>query len=155
LSGDNLSLSVKNRFEHPSFLLEAKQKQLQEILQNVAGGISLVTMNANVSGSWDKFHIDVDSNLGKALSDGFQKQLQAKLGDAKAKLDAFVKDKVEPAKKKAEAQLAALAGGPAKALGQEKSAMNSALKGAEGSAKGGSGGSALDKGKNLLKGFGL
>lgn len=152
LADEALNVGIKSEFRKPAFQLEAKQKQLQEILGAVLAGIQLVSMEANVTGSWDKFSVDVDSNLGRELSAGFQKQMQAKIAVAKAKLDAFVAEKVNPAKKKVEEQLAALTGGPGKLLGQQKSEMDGAIKGAEGSAQGsGSGGGA----KGLLKGFGF
>ncbi len=152
LVDETLAVALNSRFEKTNFLLEAKNKQLKEILTSVLNGIPALTMDAKVTGSWDQFQIDVDSNLGRELSAGFQKQMQAKLGEAKAKLDSFVQDKLLPAKKKVQDQLAGLTGGAGKALDQQKSEMDGALKNAEGSAKGGS---PMDQGKGLLKGFGF
>lgn len=152
LADETLKVGIRSEFRKPAFKIEAQQKQLQEILSGVLNGIQLVSMTAHVTGSWDKFSVDIDSNLGKELSAGFQKQMQAKVAEAKAKLDAFVAEKVNPAKKKVEDQLAALTGGPGKLLGQQKSEMDGAIKGAESSTQGaGTGGGA----KGLLKGFGL
>jgi uncharacterized protein (TIGR03545 family) len=153
LADETLSVGMKSEFRKPAFQFEAQQKQLKEIVGAVLAGIQLVTMDASVSGSWDKLSVSIDSNLGRELSSGFQKQMQAKIGEAKAKLDAFVAEKVNPAKKKVQDQLAALTGGPGKLLSQQKAEMDGAIKGAEGSAQGsgGSGGGA----KGLLKGFGL
>lgn len=149
LVDETLAVGIKSKFMKPNFLLEAQNKQVQEILSSVLKGISLITMDAKVTGSWDQFSIDVDSNLGQELSAGFQKQLQAKLGEAKAKLDAFVQEKVGPAKQKVQEQLKALTGGPGKLLGDNKAEMDGALKGAQGSTKTDS------PGKSLLKGFGF
>lgn len=157
LVDQTLDIGLQSRLDKPAFSLEAQNKQVQEILSAVLAGISIVTMEAKVSGSWDKFHIDVDSNIGRELSAGFQRQLQAKVGEAKAKLDAFVQEKLNPAKKKVQDQLAGLTGGPGKLLGDNKSQMDGALKDAEGSAQGGGGAksSPIEKGKGLLKGFGF
>jgi uncharacterized protein (TIGR03545 family) len=149
LAGEALTVGVRSRFEKMNFLVEAKNSQVQQILGSVVQGIPVATMDAKVTGSWDNFAIDIDSNLGQAISAGFQKEMQAKLGEAQAKLDSFVQEKLLPAKKKAQSQLEALTGGPGKLLGQNKSEMEGALKGAEGSTK------TESPGRSLLKGFGF
>ena len=80
-------------------------------------------------------------------------KLQAKLADAKAKLNKFVDEKIGPNKKKVQDALAGLTGGPGKALGGAKEELNKALNNAKGAAtpKGGGGANPA----NLLKGFGL
>jgi uncharacterized protein (TIGR03545 family) len=156
LNDENLRVEVSSKFDQAKYLLEAKNNRVKDLLATVLAGIPTVTMNAKVIGSWDKFDLDLDSNLGRELSAGFQKQLQAKVGEAKAKLDSFVKEKLDPARKKVQDQLGSLSGGLGKSLAQNKSDLDSALKGAQSSAQGSGGGGGLEeKGKSLLKGFGF
>ncbi len=155
LADESLNVALGSRFEKAEFDFDAKSAPVKEILGTVLRGIPVVTMNANVSGSWDHLSIGINSNLGQELSNGFQKQLQAKLGEAKAKLTSFVNDKIGPNKKKVEEALAGLTGGPGKALSKNKEDMDKALKNTQASATSGGGGSPVDKGKNLLKGFGF
>lgn len=154
LADETLSINLGSRFEKAEFDFDAKSPQVKEILGAVLKGIPVVTMDAAVTGSWDRFTIGINSNLGSELSGGFQKQLQAKLGEAKAKLNGMVNDKIGPAKKKVQDLLGSLSSGPGKALAENKGSMDKSLKGAEASASGG-GSSPADKGKNLLKGFGF
>lgn len=151
LADQALNIKIGSRFEKPEFDFEAKSAPVKEILGAVLRGIPAVTMNADVTGSWDKFNISLDSNLGRELSGGFQKQLQAKLGEAKAKLDSFVNEKIGGNKKKVQELLGGLTSGPGKSLGQSKEALGKAMSSAEKSAQPGSAGA----GKNLLKGFGF
>lgn len=139
LADEALTVGIQGTFLKPQFDLAAKSKPMQEILGAVLAGIPSVTMSASVTGSWDKFAIDIDSNLGRELSAGFQKQLQAKVGEAKGKLDAFVKDKIEPQRAKVKKMLEGLTGGPGKAIADRKGEMDGAMKQAENSGTAGSG----------------
>ena len=127
---------------------------MKEILGAVLKGMPAITMNATITGSWDHFGININSNLGSELSGGFQRRLQAKLGEAKAQLDALVANKIGPAKKKVQELLGGLTGGPGKALAGQKDEMSKSLTKAQASATGG-GGTPAEKGKGLLKGFGF
>lgn len=150
----SLDVGIASQFAKPVFDFDAQSAPVKEIFGAVLRGIPQITMNAEVKGSWDRFGIQVNSNLGSELSGGFQKQLQAKLGAAKAQLDSMVNEKVGPAKKKVQDLLAGLSGGPGKALSGQKDEMSKSLAKAQASATG-SGGSPAEKGKGLFKGLGL
>jgi uncharacterized protein (TIGR03545 family) len=156
LEGEKLDIELNSKFNRAQYILESQNSKIKEILDSILAGIPMITMNAKIQGSWNSFRFDIDSNLGRELSSGFQKQMQAKIGDAKAKLDSFVNDKLMPAKKRAQDQLGALSGGLGNSLSKNKSDLDSAFKGAQNSTQGsGSGGALEEKGKNLLKGFGF
>jgi uncharacterized protein (TIGR03545 family) len=152
LADQELDIRIGGEFREPKFLLEAKSKPVQEILESVLRGIPRVTMQAGVRGSWDSFGVNIDSNLGRELSAGFQKQLQSKLAEGKARIQAFVDEKITPQRKKVEEKLAGLRTGPGEALGSRKTEMETALKGARSSA---SGGGVKEQGKKLFKGLGF
>jgi len=153
LADQTVSMNIDSKFDKAKFDFDAKSGPVKEVLGAVLGSIPTVTMNAGVTGSWDKFNININSNLGQELSNGFQKQLQAKLGEAKAKLDTFVNEKIGPNKKKVQDALAGLSSGPGKALSGAKERLSKAMNNAKGAAtpKGGGGSPA----GGLLKGFGL
>jgi uncharacterized protein (TIGR03545 family) len=154
LADQTVSMNIASKFDQPKFDFDAKSAPVKEILGAVLAGIPSVTMNAGVTGSWDKFNININSNLGQELSNGFQKQLQAKLGEAKAKLNKLVDEKVGPNKKKVQDALAGLTNGPGKLLSNAKEELNKALGNAKGAATPKAGGGGASPG-NLLKGFGL
>ena len=154
LADQTVNMNIASKFDQPKFDFDAKSAPVKEILGAVLAGIPSVTMNAGVTGSWDKFNININSNLGQELSNGFQKQLQAKLGEAKAKLNKLVDEKVGPNKKKVQDALAGLTNGPGKLLANAKEELNKALSSAKGAATPKAGGGGASPG-NLLKGFGL
>ncbi len=156
LAEESLQITIDSKFSKPEFFLDTKNDRLKEILQSILKDIPTVTMSAKVTGTWEQFDLDLDSNLGREISAGFQKQFQAKLTEAKSKLDSFVQEKLGPAKKKVEEQFAGLSGGLGKSLNQRKSDLDFSLQSAKSSAQGsGSGNPLEEKGKSLLKGFGL
>ncbi len=155
LADQALTVKIGSRFDKPDFEFAAKSAPVQEILGAILKGIPSVTMAADVTGSWDKFSVNIDSNLGRELSSGFQKQLQAKLGEAKAKLDAFVNEKIGPQKKKVQELLGGLTSGPGSAIGKQKEDLNKAMSSAEKSAQGGNAATPAGGAKKLLKGFGF
>lgn len=154
LADDTVTMNIASKFDQPKFDFDAKSAPVKEILGAVLAGIPSVTMNAGITGSWSKFNININSNLGQELSNGFQRQLQAKLGEAKAKLNKLVDEKVGPNKKKVQDALAGLTSGPGKMLASAKEELNKALNNAKGAATPKAGGGGASPG-NLLKGFGL
>ena len=154
LEDSTLKISIGSKFDKPRFDFDAKSPVVKELLGNVLKGLPSITMNADVQGSWSNFAIHVNSNLGSELSAGFQKQVQAKIGLAKAQLDQLVSTKIGPAKKKVQDLLGSLSGGPGKTLAGQKEDMKKSLQKAQASATP-SAGSPSETGKNLLKGFGF
>jgi uncharacterized protein (TIGR03545 family) len=152
MEGDGVNMRIGSKFDRPDFQFDSDNAMVKEIVGGVLKGIPVVTMYANVGGSWDHFNLDVSSNLGTELSGGFQKALQAKLGAATAQLHAMVDEKIGPAKKKAQELLGSLSGGPGKALASQRDGMSKELAKLSSSATGG--GKASPAG-GLLKGFGL
>lgn len=148
LAGEGLKVGLQSRFQKPEFVLEMKNRQVQEIVSGALAGLPALTMAAKAGGTWDQLSFDIDSNLGSALSAGFQKQMQAKLAEAKGKLDAFVNEKLLPQQKKAQEALRALTDGPGALLSKQAGEMDGVLKEAQGSVNqsGGGGGGGLLKG---------
>ena len=131
------------------------QLQVPLCLSAVLAGIKTVTMNAGISGTWDNFDININSNLGSELSQGFQKELMGKVGDAQAKLRSFVDEKIGGDKKAMGENLSALSSGPGKSMGEKKEALEKLVKNLQEKLKGAQAGGLQEKGKNILKGFGF
>lgn len=73
---------------------EATQPLLADILKSALADIPKVNLNASVTGKWTEPRFEIDSNLGRDLAKAFDKQLQAKVAEARAKLQSFVNDQV-------------------------------------------------------------
>lgn len=108
LAGERISLSTENKFSQVQYDVGAKNKIVQEILSNVVNSVPVVTLNASVKGSWKKedggLDLSMNSNLGAELQAGFEREIQAKIAEAKAKVRAIVDEKIGTEKAKLEAQ---------------------------------------------------
>ncbi|MCM2323407.1 MAG: TIGR03545 family protein [Oligoflexia bacterium] len=100
ISGDRFRLAMNNVFNKTDYLIAAKSKALESLLKGVTRDLPKVTLSAVVEGTWSDFGLSVQSNLATALQEGLSKQLQAKLVEARRKIDELVQGNI--AKGKAE-----------------------------------------------------
>src|SRR5690606_24142345 len=83
---------------------DSKSKIVKEILANVMAGIPMIDLNARASGSWNHLNIHMNSNLGDELAKGFKAQLQAKIEEAKKKIQNIIDKKIGAEKAKLEGE---------------------------------------------------
>lgn len=103
LRGDQLKITLNNVFkvEKPDdYLVSAKQPVLAEILKGVVADLPNVTLDASAGGRWTDLQFSLDSNLGRELGKGFEKQLQLKINEARAKLKGLLDEQVGKEKEK-------------------------------------------------------
>jgi uncharacterized protein (TIGR03545 family) len=89
---------------------QAQQPILDGILKSALADIPRVTLNAGVQGSWTNLRFDLDSNLGGELARAFDKQIQVKIAEARAKLENFVNEQIGKEKAKLEGEFAKVKG---------------------------------------------
>lgn len=123
LAGGEIDLSINGAFQKKgpgpnvdpsgggqvpsSFLVaEAKQPILNDILKGAFADIPRVTLNAAVKGPWDALRFNINSNLGSELQRAFDKQIQIKIAEARAKLQALVDEQVGKQKERLNAEYA-------------------------------------------------
>ncbi|HRK06870.1 MAG TPA: TIGR03545 family protein [Pseudobdellovibrionaceae bacterium] len=94
LKGGELNMKLDNTFSKVAYDTQAQQPIVQEILQGALADVPTITLNAQATGEWTAPQFDIRSNLGDALQAGFQKQLQAKINEAQAKLKAMVDEAI-------------------------------------------------------------
>lgn len=156
---NSVSVDMKNTFAEIQYGLDAKNKVVKDILDSVLKDIPTVTLNAKVSGSLDNFDLHINSNLGEELAKGFQRQLQAKIDEAKDQLRKLVDARIGSEKDKLKGQLDQTSGGLTKDLDGKKSEIDKAVKDAKNfleSEKGkGQTKKLEEEGKKLLKKFKL
>jgi len=117
LSGEGLKIATANVFQRAqikegsgegspaSFLVsEAKEPVLADILKGALSDIRKVTLNASVTGTWSSLGFDIDSSLGRDLAAAFDKQIKAKINEARAKFESFVNEKIGKGKEKLTAE---------------------------------------------------
>lgn len=157
LVDETITMDIKNTFGDLKYDLQAKNKHVKEILDNILAGIPTVTLNANIKGSFSDFDLHINSNLGEELANGFKKQLQAKIDEAKAKLRKMIDEKIGAERDKLKAELDKTVGGLTKDLDGKKDEVDKAVKEAKNSIEGekNKGGTKKleEEGKKLLKKF--
>lgn len=159
LANSELDMEIQSAFTEPSYSVDAKNKQVKEILDSVVKGISRITLNAGIKGSLSDFKMNVNSNLGDELAQGFKKQLDAKIADAQVQLRKIVDARVGQEKDRLKGEIDKNIGRYVKDLDLKKADIDKAVKEAKAQIekdKGKGAGKKLEEeGKKLLKKFKL
>lgn len=100
LKNRSLSVDLRNEFKQVEYDLQAKSKKAQEVVSSILNGIPMITLNASARGSWDNLSLHINSNLGKELSSGLKRYVQAKVDELKQKVRAQVDGKIKDEKNK-------------------------------------------------------
>jgi uncharacterized protein (TIGR03545 family) len=151
---NSITMALHSQFSDVKYVIDSKTALVKDVLESVMKGIPSITMNANVSGSWDHLNIGINSNLGDELSKGFQKQVQARIDEAKGKLQKLIDDQIGGNKKDLQAQLSSF-GGEGKDLNKSKDQIDKAIKSAQGGSNAAPTKNLEEQGKKLLKGLGF
>jgi uncharacterized protein (TIGR03545 family) len=96
--GGELSIKSNSSFKQIDYLVKSGNEQVQQILSGAVGEISTVTVAAVAKGTWDDLQMSIDSNLAAGLQRGFEKQLKAKIDEAKKKIQELVDSKISKQK---------------------------------------------------------
>ena len=100
LKGDAIQLKIDTSFREIDYQISAKSKLLESTLKSVVKDIPKVSVLASVNGTLSNPILDIQSNLASALAQGFQKQLQARVAEARQQIQRVVDERV--GKQKAE-----------------------------------------------------
>ena len=104
LQSENVDFTTQSEFSGIQYNIGAKNKLVQEILTNVVNSVPTVTLNGYLRGTWKDLDLSLNSNLGGELQKGFEKELQARIAEAKAKVKALIDEKIGAEKEKLMAQ---------------------------------------------------
>jgi uncharacterized protein (TIGR03545 family) len=99
LKGNSVSFNIGSSFQKIDYQIAAQSKILESTLKEVVRDIPVVSVQAQVSGTWDSLGVSIQSNLASALQKGFEKQLQSRLADARKRLDEMVNAQVAAKRK--------------------------------------------------------
>lgn len=124
LHGQEVQMRLQSTFDKVAYEVSAKTPMVDEILKAIIQGLPKVTLDAGVKGPWTALQFDFDSNLGRELQAGFQKQLQVKIDQAKAKLQAMIDDVIGKEKAKLLGEFSSSAGDVTKVLEGKEGAIN-------------------------------
>lgn len=102
----DVKFKLANNLNQVKFNVSSKNEILAQMLKGIFDEIPTVTLNADVSGTLPQFKADISSNLGPEIQKGFEKQVQKKIDEARAKIQTFVNDSIGKEKAKLEAEIA-------------------------------------------------
>jgi uncharacterized protein (TIGR03545 family) len=158
LQENQVSMNWNSALTKPQFMVETDNKIAKEMLGNILNNIPVININGNASGSFTNLKMNISSNLGDELGQGFTRELGAKVTQAQDKIAALVEEKITKPKQ----ELMSALGGNAQNLNslsklQELYKQNETrIKAEIAKIKKVGGGKAVDdlkeKGKKLLKG---
>lgn len=96
---ENVDIALNNNLTKIDYIVSAKNEHLDGLLKGAVADIPHVTLDAAANGTWTDLRMDIRSNLGSELSRAFQKQIQAKVDEAKKKIDDYMEKEVGPKKR--------------------------------------------------------
>lgn len=108
LEGERFALELENRFIKPNGSVDSNSPILRDLLKTILGEMQSVDLQAAIQGTFSDFSIDASSNLGGAIARGLEKQLQAKLAEARAKIDAHIQGQIGGKRKELEDRVSAV-----------------------------------------------
>jgi uncharacterized protein (TIGR03545 family) len=94
LRGDKVDMRLSNRFGAAGFETTAKSPVVREMMAASVAGLNAVNMDARVSGTWNDLDLSLSTNLADALAKGMGRYLQAKMDEAKKRIENLVNDKI-------------------------------------------------------------
>ncbi|GIL18224.1 MAG: hypothetical protein BroJett040_19750 [Oligoflexia bacterium] len=100
---EKLNLKLTNQVQKMEYNISAKDKTIDEILKEVFAGVPTLSIDAEGGGYLpNDLSLSINSNIGPELQKGFEKQIQKKLDEAKAKLNAAINEAIGKEKTKIE-----------------------------------------------------
>ena len=104
LFGDEAAMAAKRSTGFLS--AQAASPALNDLLNSALSDIPKVSLNASVAGPWSDLKFSIRSSLGDDLASAFDRQLRAKLAEARARVEAMVNQEIAVQKAKLEAEFA-------------------------------------------------
>lgn len=100
-----LSLKIENQFKDIDYKVAATNKDVEGILVNVFQGARTTNMVAEGKGVLPKFDLDISSDLGRLIQNGFEKEINAKIEELKKRIKAYVDAEITKQKEIIEKQV--------------------------------------------------
>lgn len=100
LREDKVDVRMNNRFSNVALETNASSPVVREMINASVAGLNTVKLDAHVTGVWSQLDWKLSTNLADALEAGMRRYLQAKLDDAKARVDALVNEKINEPRKR-------------------------------------------------------
>lgn len=103
-----LQMNLDNAFTGVDYEIAAKNQIVDDLLKKLFAGIPRVTIDGELAGVFPRINMNVNSNLGPELQKGFEREVNAKIAEARAKIDKYVQEQVGKTKAQIDAEVAKL-----------------------------------------------
>lgn len=104
----NLTLNLENTFNKIDYDLSAKSNDIQSLLTRVFNDAKTTNLLAKGRGKLPSFDLDIESDLGRLLEAGINKEINAKVEELKKKVKDYVDAEINKQKEQLEKQVTAL-----------------------------------------------
>lgn len=94
LQGEEVEMKWASAITKPQFLVETSNKVAKEILSNVVNNIPVINVSGSARGPFTNLNMQLTSNLGTELGQGFTREIGAKVSEAQNKINALVEEKI-------------------------------------------------------------
>ena len=91
---DQINMSWDSNLSQPKFLVETSSSLAKEILGNVLNNIPMISINGSAKGTFTNLDLNITSNLGTELGQGFSREIGLKLADAQLKVKSLIDEKI-------------------------------------------------------------
>lgn len=98
LQQNHINMNWNSALTKPQFVVETSNKIAKEMLSNIVNNIPVININGSAAGTFTDLNMNINSNLGTELSDGFTRELGAKLTEAQNKINQLVEEKINKPK---------------------------------------------------------
>jgi uncharacterized protein (TIGR03545 family) len=98
LRDEEFQMNWNSTLNKPQFVVETSNKLAREMLSNVVNNIPAINIEGRVQGTFRQFDMNINSNLGHELSQGFGREISAKISEAENKIKALVDEKINAPK---------------------------------------------------------
>ena len=102
---EQVLMQSKILFNKVDYMVESPSNELKTFTESVVNDIPQINVLTSMAGTWSKARWKVESNLGRAFSNSFKKQLQNKIDQVKADLKNQVESKISAEKEKLNQQI--------------------------------------------------
>ncbi|MEK6553839.1 MAG: hypothetical protein AABZ31_01250, partial [Bdellovibrionota bacterium] len=151
LEGGQFAIQAKNEFSQLGYNIEAKSKVLDEAITAILNGIPMIDVNASAAGTWTKFDLDINSNLGREMGRGLERYVKAKIDEMKAKIREQIDARIKGKRGELDESFNKMRGQVDKVLGEKRAEMEKEKDQIEKSNSGTGTASPKDKAKDALK----
>lgn len=129
LQNEKVNFEMNNVITSINYEVDAKSKEVKSLLNGIAGDANRITLDAKSSGTFKDLDWKISTNLANVIKASVERQLQAKINEAKAKIKSQVEGEIKSQKDKFNSELAKLKEESLGKISKDKGDLNKLLKG--------------------------